>query len=91
MKQPLNPEEFKQKIQGIKTVKSVRGVVYSQIKICGNEIIGKRESTKEEFCIDLQQLYLAYTNLEHITTTTLKEYVDRVQSPALAILKEIGI
>ncbi len=87
----LSKTDFIVKISKINQVQSTQGVLYTDIKIIGNVIYGVRQSTKKEFKINLENLYRAYQNIEpcKLTTTALKPYVDRVQSPSLAILKVI--
>lgn len=87
----LNKTEFVSQINGLKQATSAHGVLYTDIKITGGTIYGIRQSTKKEFKTKLDKLYEAYIDIEpqHLTTTALKPYVDRVQSPSLAILKAI--
>ncbi len=85
----LSKEEFIQRISQITTATSVTGIVYSQIKCDGTYINGLRETTGAGFAISLDKLYTAYNELTDFTTTSLKPYVDRVQSPSLAILLAI--
>ena len=87
----LNKTEFVSQINGLKQATSAHRVLYTDIKITGDTIYGIRQSTKKEFKIKLDKLYEVYIDIEpqHLTTTALKPYVDRVQSPSLAILKAI--
>lgn len=86
----LSSDEFRAAIESIDTATSVTGILYSQIKVTGDTIVGVRDTTKAPFRISLSKLYSAYTNENIFSTSSLKPYVDRVQSPSLAILKEIG-
>lgn len=87
----ISRKDFLKAIEQIHSTKSVSGVVYSSIRVNGFLCKGIRESTQKEFRIDLDKLYQAYSELDIINTVTLKQYVDRVQSPALAILKTAEI
>ncbi|MBR3757691.1 MAG: hypothetical protein IKK62_04595 [Bacteroidaceae bacterium] len=84
----ISKDEFLRKIQNVHYAISVTGKKYSSIQIKGNECSGIREDTGKPFVINIDNLYLAYKELEHINTKSLKKYVDRVQSPSLAILME---
>ncbi|WP_052081985.1 hypothetical protein [Porphyromonas macacae] len=69
---------------------------YTSIHIENEEVcIGTRESTGKHFKIIIDRLYNAYYELKvsgiKINTTTLKKYVNGVQSPSLAILKEMKL
>lgn len=89
----ISEVEFKKRINSIHSAKSLRdGVEYANIVIRGNKICGIRKSTNNSFSIDLNSLYQAHNELEQVNTKLLKMYVQtRAQSPALAILKEIGV
>lgn len=84
-------DAFIQAINQLHVVYSVQGVKYSGIFATRNEITGLRESTHKGFSIKSQSLYQAYQDLDisNLTTAALKPYVDRVQSPSLAILKAL--
>lgn len=75
------------------TVFSVTGVEYRIISVDASLITGIRLSTKKPFEIRTESLYRAYRDFvsqkELLTTKALKPYVDRVQSPSLAILKVV--
>lgn len=92
-KNKVSKEEFFRRITEISSAKSVTGKTYSQIHINQDRKIctGVREERGESFEIQLEKLFEAYQNLNVINTATLKEYVDRVQSPSFAILKEAGL
>ena len=83
-------EDFRKIIKSINKAKSVNGKTY-EFKVENDKIIGIRHSTMEPFKISLNNLYEAYTNLNEFSTTVLKDFVDRVQSPSLAILKEANL
>lgn len=80
-------------VKSLDTVYSVRGKEYRILSVDGASIIGTRPAPAEPFEINTERLYEAYTNIVRndlpLTTTTLKPYVDRRQSPALAILKTL--
>lgn len=87
----LSIDDFTFRISHLKSAWSTSmSTQYVDIKIDGNKIVGVRFSTRNSFSIPLDKLYQAYTELTEINTTTLKPYIDRVQSPALAILIYIG-
>lgn len=88
MEQKLSYEEFKKKFENIKNAESKNGAIYNEIQLNGDTITGIRLNTKEPFTIKLTNLYSAYINEDKINTSSLKEYVPRVQSPAYAILIE---
>lgn len=89
----ISKKEFLARLDQVKTAESVKQhVVYYSIFIKGNKCSGKRESTNKNFTIDIDKLYQAYCELESINTKLLKPYVTtRAQSPALAILIEMGL
>lgn len=84
-------QDFLNRIKKLKTAKSERGTLYTIDLVTDKDIRGYRQSTKKLYHINTQQLYRAFIELKeknkNITTTSLKPYVDRVQSPSLAILK----
>ena len=82
----LSKSDFIAAIAKIHDAESTRGRKYTNIQIKNGLIIGTRESTKGVFNISIERLYQAYTDLLRFNTTTLKPYVNGVQSPALAIL-----
>lgn len=85
---------FKDFVERIKLVNCAVGIgdqSYKQIS-CNNQWYhGIRESTRKEFKISVQRLYEGYLNCTVINTSTLKQYVDRVQSPSYAILKAANL
>lgn len=86
----FNKEEFTEAISKINTATSISGIVYTNIRCDNNLITGIRESTERPFSIKIDSLYKAYKELYVFSTSTLKRYVDRVQSPSMAILIAIG-
>lgn len=87
----ISDKDFRKKIETITSATSIKGAKYTDIRVDGYYCIGFRLSTGKAFKIDLRNLFQAYSELELVNTQTLKEYVDRVQSPALAILKEASL
>ena len=89
----ISKNDFLAKLGKVKSAESVKQhVVYSSIHLDGNKCKGTRESTGNDFEIDVDKLYLAYSKLDVINTTELKRYIKkRVQSPALAILVKMGL
>lgn len=86
----FSKEDFFKAISEINSAKSVTGIAYANIKYENEVISGIRESTSEPFSIIGDNLYKAYLDLNEFTTTSLKPYVNRVQSPSLAILIAVG-
>ncbi len=86
----LSKDEFTKAIANISIAKSITGVIYTNIRCENNHITGVRESTQQPFTINLDSLYKAYHELKEFSTTALKPYVNRVQSPSMAILIAIG-
>lgn len=91
MKEELTKEQFVNLLKEIKGAASIKGKHYSNIQLKGGKIVGTRDDTQGSFEIDINKLYDAYNTCETINTSTLKPYVDRVQSPAYAILMEMGL
>ena len=82
----LTYSEFVDSVCKINCATSITGIVYSNIQVINDKVVGIRESTNKPFGISLNNLYEAYCNVHIFTTAELKPYVDRVQSPSLAIL-----
>lgn len=82
----ISKDEFVKRLRNVHSATGVNGAKYASIKTTENTCTGVRESTGKPFTINLDRLYTAYYELEHIDTATLKNYVNRVQSPSLAIL-----
>lgn len=80
-------------VAALGTVFSETGIEYRIISVDDSLITGIRLSTGKSFKIRTESLYRAYKDFvsrkELLTTTALKPYVDRVQSPSLAILKVV--
>lgn len=83
-------EEFSSAIKNISSAQSVTGINYTGLSVEDEKIIGVRESTNVPFSISLKRLYDAFCEVKVFTTGSLKPYVDRVQSPSLAILIACG-
>lgn len=84
----ISKDEFLKRLRCVHSATSVNGAKYVSIQTNGRICTGIRESTSLYFTIDVDKLYSAYYELERINTKTLKKYVNRVQSPSLAILIE---
>lgn len=82
--------EFSNAIKSISSAQSVTGINYTNLTVEDDKIVGVRESTNIPFRISLKRLYDAYCEVRVFTTGSLKPYVDRVQSPSLAILIACG-
>lgn len=85
--------EFRNAINGINRAYSIRdNIPYVNISVTGSDITGMRESTGKTFNVPLEALFKAQSKVSELNTTILKEYiVTRAQSPAMAILKGIGV
>lgn len=85
--------DFISKIKELDAVESVSGIVYRIDAVNEKNIIGTRKSTLKEFKIDTDGLYRAYCDVARgvipLTTTALRDYVNRTQSPALAIIMSL--
>lgn len=90
----MHYSEFISKIKELKTITSVSGKGYRIEMVSNDFLYGMRESTNGDFKIPLKLLYdsciLILRRGDSINTTTLKKNLDRVQSPALALLNAIG-
>lgn len=86
----MNKRDFLKYISELGSVESVSGIVYLITSVTEHNIIGIRQTTLKEFRIDSEGLYNAYKDMRNgnleLTTTALRNYVNRTQSPALAIL-----
>lgn len=84
-------QTFKEKIKTIKVVYSVsRNIPYRICLIQGNKLTVVRDSTGGCPKIDLEKLYEFYKNENKYTTTNAKKYdLGYVQSPSVAIIKEL--
>lgn len=89
----IDKHSFIQKVKSLGTISSVTGKEYCITSASSSYIIGIRLSNDKPFKISTDRLYAAFTDLSEkglpITTTTLKAYVDRTQSPSLAILNAL--
>lgn len=82
--------EFCSAIKSVSSAQSVKGINYINLTVENDIIDGVRESTNAPFSISLKRLYEAYCKVSVFSTSSLKPYVDRVQSPSLAILIACG-
>lgn len=84
---------FISRIKKLGAVESVSGFVYRIDSINDRYIVGTRLSTLKEFKIETDGLYQAYCDISRgvtpMTTTALRAYVNRTQSPALAIIMSL--
>jgi hypothetical protein len=91
----ITQQEFIEKASQIHSYKSVSGVEYANVTVNGGKLTGTRQSTGKPFEISLSKLYLGYKTLtengQKITTSALKPFVDRVQSPSLGLLDAMGL
>ncbi len=87
----LSFEDFVRKIKEVDYAVGIKGQTYSRISCDDKWYCGVRESSHAMFKIDLQKLYDGYLKCTVINTSTLKKYVDRVQSPSYAILMAAGL
>ncbi|WP_282917805.1 hypothetical protein [Porphyromonas macacae] len=90
----IDKREFLERLRSIRSATSKTEMRYTSIHIENEKVcIGIRESTGKHFKIIIDRLYNAYYELdwEEINTTTLKKYVNGVQSPSWAILGEMDL
>ena len=89
----MEKNEFISRIKKLGAVESVSGVVYRIDSANERYIVGTRLSTLKEFKIETDGLYKAYCDILRgttpMTTTALRNYVNRTQSPALAIIMSL--
>lgn len=90
----MNKQELISILKNIGSVASVSGITYSIDSVSERYIIGTRLSTHNEFKIDTDSLLRAYNDsvsgIIPMTTTALRAYVNRVQSPTLAIIMALA-
>lgn len=86
----MNKTQFINLVKELGSVESVSRVVYLIESVTNQYVIGLRTSTQKPFKIETDGLFAAYNDMINgklpLTTTALKTYVNRTQSPALAIL-----
>lgn len=87
----LSFKDFIERIKSVSYAVGIEGQSYKQISCDNQWYHGVRESTQKKFKISVQRLYEGYLNCTVINTSTLKQYVDRVQSPSYAILKAANL
>ena len=89
----MEKNEFISRIKKLGAVESVSGIVYRIDSINDRYIVGTRLSTLKEFKIETDGLYQAHCDISRgvtqMTTTALRAYVNRTQSPALAIIMSL--
>lgn len=96
-KTPTNDMEKADFILNLKKlggVESASGIYYRIDSVSDKYVIGTRLSTLKEFKIETDGLFWAYndvlTGKIPMTTTALRGYVNRTQSPALAIIMALS-
>lgn len=82
----LSKQEFVHALSKVTVATSLKGLEYTNITVFGNKIIGERKSTTQPFEISIDKLYDAYKELNVFSTSSLQYFVNRVQSPAMAIM-----
>lgn len=86
----MDKTQFLNIIKELGSVESVSGITYRIDGVNDSFVIGTRSTTQKEFKIEIDGLFRAYQDMKAgmimATTTALKGYVNRTQSPALAIL-----
>lgn len=91
----LSKNEFYTKLETLSKIKVwsvTKKASYSNFKIEGDLISFTRDFTNKNWSINIDELYKAYTNENFINTIVLRKYMsNRVYSPSLAILIEIGL
>lgn len=89
----MEKSDFISNLKKLGAAESVSGVMYRIDSVNDKYIIGTRLSTLKEFNIETDGLYNAYDDIIAgkipMTTTALRDYVNRTQSPALAIIKSL--
>ncbi len=90
---PMNRAEFIEKLKKLGGAESVSGIVYRIDAVNDQYVIGTRLSTLKPFKIETDGLFRAYQDALAgkiaMTTTALRPYVNRTQSPALAIIMSL--
>lgn len=82
--------EFNQELSKIKIVTSVTGKKYHIITVNRENVIFKREDKSKSEKISIVELYQLFTKENNFNTITAKKYISgRVQSPSVAILKQL--
>lgn len=83
-------EDFREKIFKLKSVESVRGKKYEIVDVNDKYIVFKRSHKNTNEKILISELYNFYKEEDDYKTTTAKSYISGiVQSPSVAILKEL--
>lgn len=89
----MERSDFISNLKKLGEVESISGVMYRIDSVNDKYIIGTRQSTLKEFKIETDGLYNAYNDVIAgkipMTTTALRGYVNRTQSPALAIIMSL--
>lgn len=85
--------DFISNLKKLGAAESVSGVLYRIDSVNDKYVVGTRLSTLKEFKIETYGLYNAYNDIIAgkipMTTTALRDYVNRTQSPALAIIMSL--
>lgn len=82
--------KFKQELSKIKIATSVTGKKYHIITVNSESVIFRRENKPQSEKISIAELYQFFTKENNFNTTTAKKYISgRVQSPSVAILKQL--
>lgn len=89
----MERSDFISNLKKLGEAESISGVMYRIDSVNDKYIIGTRLSTLKEFKIETYGLYNAYNDIIAgkipMTTTALRDYVNRTQSPALAIIMSL--
>ena len=89
----MEKSNFISDLKKLREARSITGVIYRIDTVNDKYVIGTRLSTLNEFKIDIDGLYNAYKDVTAgkipMTTTALRDYVNRTQSPALAIIMSL--
>lgn len=84
----LSFEDFVERVKAVDYAVGIEGQTYRCVSCDDEYYFGIRGTA---FKINLHKLYEAYLTCRLINTSTLKEYVNGVQSPSYAILKKAGL
>lgn len=84
--------KFKSRIADVElAISKTRTASYTDFKISKDKLIFKRVNTKTLWHLELTELYQAYSGLDYITPTILRNVMTgRIYSPAWAILVAAG-
>lgn len=85
--------DFLEKASLVKSFKSSRGQRYKVLRIVNDEMFFLRldAKSKEEWSLNLKEVYRAYKVLEDFATINFKPYVPITHSPARGLLLHLNM